>query len=63
MVIVFSFTPGEILAAAVLLPLVGGLLVALRIHTRLQQVKKLGVEDWLVLPALVSAVTANLKGT
>lgn len=47
------FEPGEVAAAAVVFPVIGAILVALRVSTRRKRAKKLGVEDWLVLPALV----------
>jgi hypothetical protein len=53
------FNPGEVAAAGVVFPLVGGILVALRIRIRLMKMKKLGIEDWLVFPALVGVNTSK----
>ncbi|KAL8745322.1 MAG: hypothetical protein Q9190_002533 [Brigantiaea leucoxantha] len=46
------FTPGEVVAAGVVFPVVGAVLVAIRTWLRRRSTKKLGIEDWLVFPAL-----------
>ena len=52
----FGFvTPGEILAAGIVLPVLGILLVGLRFYTRILQKSFIGIDDWLTLPALVSS--------
>lgn len=47
------FNAGEVTAAGVCFPIVGAILVAFRIRIRLMKMKRLGIEDWLVFPALV----------
>lgn len=47
------FNLGEVTAAGAVFPVVGAVLVALRISIRRKKMKKLGIEDWLVFPALV----------
>lgn len=46
-------TPGETYAACVVLPCLGILFVALRFYTRALQKNSTGIDDWLMLPALV----------
>ncbi|KAF3058031.1 hypothetical protein GL218_05716 [Daldinia childiae] len=46
-------TRAEILAAAAALPALGIIVVILRFYTRLLQKAKLGIDDFLILPALV----------
>ena len=46
-------TPGDTYAVAILLPLLGIIFVTLRIYCRLLQKTGLGIDDWLMLPALV----------
>lgn len=47
-------TPGETYAASIVLPGLGIVFVLLRLYTRFLQKNKFGVDDWLLLPALVS---------
>lgn len=47
------FTQGEIGAAAVVFPVVGLILILMRTRTILRKSRSLGIEDWLVFPALV----------
>ncbi|KAG9235552.1 hypothetical protein BJ875DRAFT_421775 [Amylocarpus encephaloides] len=60
MVLYLTLGPGLVLAASVVFPLVGGILVAMRIKTKLRKVKKLEIEDWLVLPALILAIVMGI---
>ena len=46
---------GEVYAAAIVLPLVSALAVALRFRLRLTQKVRLGPDDWAILAALVSS--------
>ncbi|KAI1440008.1 hypothetical protein F5Y02DRAFT_32223 [Annulohypoxylon stygium] len=46
-------TPADILAAAAALPALGIIVVILRFYTRLLQKGKLGIDDFLILPAVV----------
>ncbi|KAI1397064.1 hypothetical protein F4819DRAFT_490923 [Hypoxylon fuscum] len=46
-------TPAEILAAAAALPALGIIVVILRFYTRLLQKAKLGIDGFLILPAVV----------
>jgi hypothetical protein len=46
-------TPGEIVAAAVVLPLLGIIALALRFFARFQRKNGLGIDDWLLVPAAV----------
>jgi hypothetical protein len=48
-----KFTPGEVVAAGVIFPFLGAILIALRTRARLRKVKKLAIEDYLVFVALV----------
>ena len=48
-------TPWEIYAASVVLPFLGSVFVLLRFYARTLQKKSTGVDDWLMLPALVCA--------
>lgn len=49
-------TPGETYAASIVLPGLGIVFVFLRLYTRFLQKNKFGVDDWLMLPALVSTL-------
>ncbi|MCJ1463159.1 hypothetical protein MMC07_001764 [Pseudocyphellaria aurata] len=49
-------TPGEIYAASILLPLLGITFVLLRFHTRTLQKMSTGVDDCLMLPALILVI-------
>ncbi|KAI0382175.1 hypothetical protein F5Y04DRAFT_279959 [Hypomontagnella monticulosa] len=46
-------TPAEILAAAAALPALGIIVVIFRFYARLRQKARLGIDDFLILPALV----------
>lgn len=46
-------TPGEVYAASIVLPFLGIIFVLLRFYTRCLQKKSAGIDDWLMLPALV----------
>ena len=48
--------PGEIIAAAVVLPLLGILALALRFFARFRRKNELGIDDWLLVPATVCSV-------
>ena len=48
-------TPWEIYGASVLLPFLGIVFVLLRFYARKLQKKSIGIDDWLMLPALVCA--------
>ena len=53
----FSFiTPGEVLAAGIVLPILGIVFVGLRFYTRMLQKASFGIDDWLTVPALVSPI-------
>lgn len=56
-------TPNEIIAAGTVLPTLGVIIVALRFYNRRRSSAGIGLDDWLVLPALVSwpVFIANLK--
>ncbi|KAF4630771.1 hypothetical protein G7Y89_g7365 [Cudoniella acicularis] len=58
--LIIEFTPGTVAAAAVVFPVLGILLVSLRIRTRIHRVKRLGIEDWLVIPAVLFATGMGL---
>lgn len=45
--------PAETYAASIILPIVGTILVVLRIYARVLQKISIGLDDWLILPALV----------
>lgn len=49
-------TPGEVAAAAVVLPVIDAILVGLRFYSRHKRNVGYRVEDWLVAPALVRSV-------
>lgn len=46
-------SPGEIVAAAVVLPLLGITVLALRFFARFQRKADLEIDDWLLVPAVV----------
>lgn len=46
-------TPGEIYSASIVLPILGIVFVLLRFYARVVQKKSAGIDDWLMLPALV----------
>ncbi|KAI4215366.1 MAG: hypothetical protein LQ351_002266 [Letrouitia transgressa] len=58
-----NFTPGEVGVAAVVFPVIGTVLVTIRTSVKRRNAKKLGIEDWLVFPALAEGyVTPFTKG-
>jgi hypothetical protein len=46
-------TPAAFILISVLLPTLGTITVLLRFYTRVKAEIKLGVDDWLTIPALV----------
>ncbi|CAG8974633.1 hypothetical protein HYALB_00009811 [Hymenoscyphus albidus] len=48
--------PGVVLTAGVVFPVVGAILMALRTRLKIKTSQKLGIEDWLVVPALALMV-------
>ncbi|CAG8961550.1 hypothetical protein HYFRA_00013969 [Hymenoscyphus fraxineus] len=48
--------PGLVLAAGVVFPIVGGILIAFRFRMKMKNNVKLGIEDWLVVPALTLSI-------
>lgn len=46
-------SPGAIVAASVALPVIGIIAVLLRLFARSTRKQRLGVDDWLIFPALV----------
>ena len=51
----FAFiTPGELIAAAIVLPAVSMVLVIMRFVTRRVSKQAVGIEDWMSLVAMVS---------
>ncbi|MCJ1437277.1 hypothetical protein MMC27_006663 [Xylographa pallens] len=53
-------TPGNIVAAASVLPALSIVLVSLRFYTRRIQRAQIGIDDWLTLPGLVMVVGAGI---
>jgi hypothetical protein len=49
-------TPGQIIAAGAALPAVGILVVILRFYTRASKKVKMGIDDYLILPALLFVI-------
>lgn len=50
----FSYaSKGEIYAASTVLPFLAIVAVVLRIRARFKQKAKIGLDDWLIIPALV----------
>ena len=52
--------PGGTYTVSILLPVLGMLLVGLRIYTRILQRMPLGIDDWLMFPALVCSIPSYL---
>jgi hypothetical protein len=51
----FSYaSPSEIIAASTVLPVLGIIVVGLRFQARVQDKVKIGIDDWLIVPGLVS---------
>lgn len=46
-------TSGQIYAASIVLPVLGIVFVFLRLYSRVLQKISVGIDDWLMLPALV----------
>ena len=55
--------PGEILAAAIALPLLGILAISLRFWVRKSNGLGLGADDWTILGALVSTKRGGVRET
>lgn len=55
-------TAGHALAAAIVLGLVDIIAVASRLHGRRQHKQKLMMDDWLILPALVTSCPRQIPG-
>ena len=49
-------TPGGTYIVSILLPILGFIMVGLRIYTRRIQRARLGIDDWLMIPALVGEI-------
>lgn len=56
-------SPGDLLAAAIVLPLVGIATISLRYFVRYTRRVPLGVDDWLLIPALVSVKSDSIHET
>ena len=54
-------TPGGTYTVSILLPILGIIIVGPRIYTRVLQRASLGVDDWLMLPALVRNILLFTK--
>ena len=54
-------TPGGVLAVSIALPILSIIAVFLRFYTRRLQKAKLGIDDWLTLPALVGCTYFSLR--
>ena len=55
-------TSDEIYAAAIVLPVLGIVLVLLRFYARIVQKAGIGIDDWLMIPALVSCIDPGGHG-
>ena len=53
-------TPWEIYTASIVLPFLGCVFVLLRFYARTLMKKSIGIDDWLLLPALVRAPSSTL---
>lgn len=49
-------SPGEVYSAAIVLPILGILSLAIRWYQRSRQRNGVGIDDWLMLPSLVCLV-------
>lgn len=49
-------TPGELYGASIVLPILGSVFVLLRFYARAPQKRSTGIDDWLMLPALVRSL-------
>ncbi|CAG8950862.1 hypothetical protein HYFRA_00003079 [Hymenoscyphus fraxineus] len=54
-------TPGHLLAAGIVFPIVGILTVVLRFYVRVEKRQKMGWDDWFIIPALVRHVLRCVK--
>ena len=54
-------TLGQVIAAAIVLPVLGIVAVTLRFRARAHQKSKLGVDNWLIIPALVRTSLLALR--
>lgn len=54
-------TPGHVVAAAVVLPVLDVLVVGLRFYTRRRQRLPLQMDDWLTLPAAVCSILIAIE--
>jgi hypothetical protein len=52
---------GNVLAAAIVLPVIAIMVVGLRFYLRVTTTAKLGADDWATLAALVSILKNSLK--
>ena len=55
-------TPWEIYTASIVLPFLGCVFVLLRFYARTLSKQSIGIDDWLLLPALVCTPCSNLRG-
>ncbi|KAL8710643.1 MAG: hypothetical protein Q9220_004867 [cf. Caloplaca sp. 1 TL-2023] len=53
-------TPGEVVAAAAVLPILGIILVILRFYSRIKYKAGLGADDWLIVPATVIVLAMGI---
>jgi len=56
---IVSIGPSELIAAAVILPVVGLVTISLRYFVRFSRKVYFGVDDWLLIPALVGPLLSN----
>jgi hypothetical protein len=56
-------SPGDLYAAAIVLPIVGIAAISLRYYVRYTRRVALGADDWLLIPALVSVKPSPIYGT
>ena len=54
-------TPGEIYAASIVLPLLGIVFILLRFYARTLKKNSIGLDDWLMLPALVCGPNSSTR--
>ncbi len=52
-------TPSAVILIGVLFPVLGSVAVSLRFYTRHSQKAEIGIDDWLILPALVKNPLLN----
>lgn len=52
--------PASTYTVSILLPILGIIIVGLRVYTRVLQRMSLGIDDWLVVPALVRTVDRSM---